>query len=361
MPWELEIKVLDVGQGDSTVIVAREMGLPPGMPTRSRTMLVDGGRSFYASLIHDALINVNLPLNHIVCTHYDADHVGGLQALLLADDMSNVAWALGSAGVANLGPAGLSRPEVVAAVTAAVDSAARGNTGLTAGVANTAAANARNNTAATDGIAAAVDEGVYWAELPATPYPALVASQAIRRKVAEAAGLAAGLGVSLGEAVVLIQSRIRRAVFDGLRNRVYMTHGRFFTANRYNNVHIIDLGDVGAPGVQTSPNSWTGAITGNITLTNGARTASVARTRTSIPVLCSEVLWNSGPNAILAPAGAPRVYVVARSGRDWPAAPTGCRRRTPPTATTAPSACSSGSGTSPTAPSGTWRRSARTR
>jgi beta-lactamase superfamily II metal-dependent hydrolase len=74
----LRIYILDVGQGDSTLIVG-----PSG-----RTLLIDAGRNgegIGTVLPHLAALSVN-HLNWIVATHYDADHIGGLPEVLKGAD-----------------------------------------------------------------------------------------------------------------------------------------------------------------------------------------------------------------------------------------------------------------------------------
>jgi len=85
MPWNLEIHHIDVGQGDATLIIARQVGLPIGVVPIVRTALIDGGRANQRQRIDD-YINHTLNLARVdvmVATHYDIDHCGGLTSLLI--------------------------------------------------------------------------------------------------------------------------------------------------------------------------------------------------------------------------------------------------------------------------------------
>lgn len=88
MPWELTIHLTDVGQGASTLIFARNTD-PGG---QRRTMLIDAGISACGRVVNQYLNRMGLDeLDHMVNTHYDDDHRAGLQSLLLADNLSDLA------------------------------------------------------------------------------------------------------------------------------------------------------------------------------------------------------------------------------------------------------------------------------
>lgn len=157
MPWELEIHLLDVGQGDSTLIVARDTA-PGG---QSRSMLVDAGLAVYGEVVHTCIAhtaNLNR-LDHIVSTHYDVDHLAGLRTLLLADDLTNLTsmLALYAPISAELGD---NRPEQVASAVAAVCSTALGSYGRYAERVHNVAYAARRLVPATDTDDEAVAEGL---------------------------------------------------------------------------------------------------------------------------------------------------------------------------------------------------------
>ncbi|MFV1974513.1 MAG: ComEC/Rec2 family competence protein [Candidatus Scalindua sp.] len=80
MAWDLQIYHIDViGSGDATLVVAEN-----DTTGQKRTMLIDGGRLGYGRNLHlavqDYLEGSNLDV--IVATHYDSDHIGGIQFLL---------------------------------------------------------------------------------------------------------------------------------------------------------------------------------------------------------------------------------------------------------------------------------------
>jgi beta-lactamase superfamily II metal-dependent hydrolase len=73
---ELDIFVIDVGQGDSTLIVG------PLDNGKRFTMLIDAGIGSSATIVEPALEQLGVTeLDVVIATHYDADHVGGLTAV----------------------------------------------------------------------------------------------------------------------------------------------------------------------------------------------------------------------------------------------------------------------------------------
>ncbi len=85
MAWSLEIHHADVtASGDATLIIVREVAPLAGLVARVRTALIDGGRITKAGALHN-YIGAQLgatPLNIMVSTHYDIDHLNGLTSLL---------------------------------------------------------------------------------------------------------------------------------------------------------------------------------------------------------------------------------------------------------------------------------------
>ena len=84
MAWTLEIHHIDVAQGDSTLVVAREVAPLIGAQPIVRSCLIDGGRGNQANTVHAYVANIlgNNPLSAIVATHLDGDHVNGIINLL---------------------------------------------------------------------------------------------------------------------------------------------------------------------------------------------------------------------------------------------------------------------------------------
>ena len=70
----LEVYYLNVGQGDSTLIISGE-----------HSMLIDGGNPEQSQVVFTVLKQAGLSkLDYIIATHADTDHVGGLSAALSA-------------------------------------------------------------------------------------------------------------------------------------------------------------------------------------------------------------------------------------------------------------------------------------
>lgn len=66
------IHFIDVGQGDSSLVICD-----------GKTMLIDGGDKSASSVVYTYLKKQGLTyLDYVVCTHPDADHVGGLSGAL---------------------------------------------------------------------------------------------------------------------------------------------------------------------------------------------------------------------------------------------------------------------------------------
>ena len=80
---EMRIRFLDIGQGDSTLIIG------PG----GEAMLIDGGPRDAANLVRIATSAPGVDVRHTAITHTDADHLGGMVAFLAGED--------GSAGTAD--------------------------------------------------------------------------------------------------------------------------------------------------------------------------------------------------------------------------------------------------------------------
>jgi beta-lactamase superfamily II metal-dependent hydrolase len=68
-----ELHFIDVGQGDSTLII-----LP-----NNQTMLIDAGKSNYGYTVVNYLKNLKISkIDYLVMTHPDADHIGGINAVI---------------------------------------------------------------------------------------------------------------------------------------------------------------------------------------------------------------------------------------------------------------------------------------
>lgn len=82
MGWELTIHTIDVGQGESSLIVVKHDG------AIVRTMLIDGGLQGAAASVNAYLDHWNISsVDVVVVSHYDDDHSGGIIELLKADNI----------------------------------------------------------------------------------------------------------------------------------------------------------------------------------------------------------------------------------------------------------------------------------
>ncbi len=69
----LEVHVIDVGQGDSTLIITPE----------NKTILIDAGEEEYArNVIRYIKLQRIKNIDYIICTHYDKDHIGGIDKVI---------------------------------------------------------------------------------------------------------------------------------------------------------------------------------------------------------------------------------------------------------------------------------------
>ena len=77
----LELHFLDVGQGDSTLVI-----LPDG-----KTMLIDAGTSKHGSTVVNYLKALKISkIDYLVMTHPDADHIGGMSKVIDNFDIGTI-------------------------------------------------------------------------------------------------------------------------------------------------------------------------------------------------------------------------------------------------------------------------------
>ena len=73
----LQVIALDVGQGDATLVIG----------TDGSALLIDGGSSSHVADVRDLVAAQTAGrVDHVVVTHWDADHLGGLADFLLGED-----------------------------------------------------------------------------------------------------------------------------------------------------------------------------------------------------------------------------------------------------------------------------------
>ena len=77
----IELHFIDVGQGDSTLVI-----LPNG-----KTMLIDAGTSDKGSTVVSYIKSLNVSkIDYLVMTHPDADHIGGMSKVIDNFDIGNI-------------------------------------------------------------------------------------------------------------------------------------------------------------------------------------------------------------------------------------------------------------------------------
>lgn len=320
MPWTLEVHTIDVGQGESSLVVAQNVG-----GVGYRTMLIDGGKLGYGETIQNYLtasIGANA-VNHIVNTHYDVDHVGGLMSLLAADNFYVICDKVAQLAAVH-GAAGGNRRQRIAGAAAAACGVFLGGYAIPGGVdwsgqSAIAAAAARLGVPGGAGDNAAANYGITEAETDVVPplNPRLIPSSSVkkRREVCRAIGIAAANAIAAGTAGAALQATIRTTVLNELQTAIGAKF-RFSTGGRFNNTHVIDTGNGG------EPNGYANIIAGQIMMSSSwIQAPGINRTRTSTPNLGDEILWNSGPNAVAAPANSPAIFVMATNAYVWNAPP----------------------------------------
>ncbi len=94
MSWKLQILTLDVGQGESALVIVRNEA-----SNQFKSMLIDAGLQRYGSKVDEALARHlgNRQLDYLVTSHYDVDHSGGITFLLEADNYSSIAYGIANA------------------------------------------------------------------------------------------------------------------------------------------------------------------------------------------------------------------------------------------------------------------------
>lgn len=321
MPWNLEISTIDVGQGDSSLIIASNPGTG-----QVRSMLIDAGLAGYGGTVHDHVqsrLNVVGAdrLDHILVSHYDADHVGGVVALLKCDNLSVIARCLAQAALAAWDAAGnRNERQQVAAAAAATAAAAWGGYAAAvdrSGIAVAAGAQAAqldlpSGTSLDNCAHAGAVVGQHVAAATFAINPSLIKTP---QSCTAAAMAAAGAAYHIKDNLVPAHRvhYIARTTFDRLRGAL---PGCFPTGGLYRSTHVIDPGDR-----PERPDLWANFIAGEVPMWSDARPLApgVTRGRSSVtaPALGQEVLWASGPNPMSAPAGSPAVFLVTGLGYVW--------------------------------------------
>ena len=304
MPWTLEIHMIDVGQGDSSLIVARHSS---GVV---RAIVVDAGKPPYAKIVDNYVASRGIKaVSAIVVSHYDIDHSAGVVGLLSAQIMWDIANSLGEAVAQAANQAKPGDDRYVQAVIYGV-------------AAFLAMYGLANDLAAHDGKIKADPPHVTSYEEAATAAKeitdripggaALVTSKKVRNRALDAAFKAAtGPSVSTVDAMWnAVGSAVIAVLYpEGDAN------GLFDTGGRYADVTVVDLGDDKS---LDQKDAYKAAVKGTSTVTGSTSASRPKGAFTRVrPDLGQEILWGTGPR-ITVPNGAPAVYVVARQREVWP-------------------------------------------
>ncbi|GAA1893298.1 hypothetical protein [Actinomadura bangladeshensis] len=347
MAWQLRIHMIDVGHGDSTLITAVDTA-----SKASRSLLIDAGdvddtnyspaerpaqRTESSDRVHryvsSALKNAGgIPLDHIVVTNYDPERYRGMLGLLRADNLHRLTITMGAVAAEEVAQ-GANKAEQLAGAAAGARAVSLGAYDLPGGppgaaaAATTIAGYARQAVANYPGPMTEQAFGVWVAESQLAP-AAVNAPVSIppwwAAEIAEAAAFKAwfemdDIGYPNGSPPPDVLGRIRATVQERTNQllRRYMPFGaRFDTGGLYARTHVIDIGPEGNLDGNRAA-LVEDAAAGNIIPTSLGTTAGPGRALTRPPALGSEILWNSGPRAMKAPAGAPQVFVMAEGRRLW--------------------------------------------
>ena len=244
MALQLTIHTIDVEQEESALVVAADVAAG-----RHRTILIDGGLLGYAETVHNfidpMLRGYGYPLDHILVSHYDKDHSGGVIGLLNADNMRVVSEAISNA-VANAAQwtAAGTRPQQIACGAVAASATILGACGLNVNKILTMcqavfprAVGKTDDEAAEMGFNYALEH-----TSKVQSFPTLQVGETGKR-IAKISSVAAAIAIASGNnpataafgAIFLLIART-------LPNQTLPNQLRFDTAGRYCNVHLIDIG-----------------------------------------------------------------------------------------------------------------------
>jgi hypothetical protein len=308
MAWTVEIHVIDVGAGDSSLIIAEEP-----LANHLSSMLVDGGLTSSARLVHNKVLATGLPeLDAILVSHYDIDHSIGVAALLLSDNLWHLCDIIAQIAVTFIPAAGTPREQVVARAAAQATAAALGANaaaanpfGLAAAVAVPAGAN--DLAAATFGVNQLAGFAGAFAG------PRLIPGAPSRGNAAREAAYAARASIAAGSPLGTVQADTRTALFDALQTSIPVG-ARFETDGIYLDTRVIDIGNAAQPA-----QSYNLAINGGVSFSGTVVwVPGINRQLIRIPPLGSDVLWPGAPPTQDAP-----VAIVVSTPLNWIGATTG--------------------------------------
>lgn len=314
MTWQLDIHTIDVGQGESALLVARE--IVGGAIQQQRTMLIDGGEGGCASTVHDYIAALGVArLDSILVSHYDSDHSGGIASLLIADNAYRIADTIAQAAHAEASVRAVRNQRIAYGASAAMavilgayslPGAVYGNLVYSAAAALLLAAIPANDAAAAE---TGCKSARGFLSVQQNLNPRLLVSASSQNRVAMAAGVAAADALQRGLTVDATRSAVFRSLATALPRE-----SRFETGGICANTRIIDIGDT-----PHRPANYALAVDGRVTISSNYRVQApgIARNHEEDPALGSEILWGATP----VPLNAPTVHVVACRKMVWRAPP----------------------------------------
>jgi beta-lactamase superfamily II metal-dependent hydrolase len=314
MAWTLDIHIIDVGAGDSSLIIAND---PVG--GNHTSMLIDGGLTSSARTVHNKVV-ASLPgpaLNTMLVSHYDIDHSIGIAGLLLSDNLLALCDIIAQKTVQAIPGPGYVREDEVARMAARAAAAGMGATVVETNIYGTAAALAVP-AGSTD--VEAAEDGV-WQLRREQPGDfagvTLIPKAPSRNNAAKQAAYGAIASIAAGNALAAVRIATRSALFTALQTAI-PTGARFETGGIYRNTRVIDIGNAAQPA-----QSYNLAVSGRVNFGGSqVQVPGIARPRTQIPALGSEVLWGAaGPPDANAPVAivisTPMNWVGATTGTGW--------------------------------------------
>lgn len=312
MALQLTIHMIDVGQRESALVVAADAAAG-----RHRTILIDGGLLGYAETVHNfidpILKGYGYPLDHILVSHYDKDHSGGVIGLLNANNMRVVSEAIANA-VANAAQwaAAGTRSQQIACGAVAASATILGACGLNVNqILTMCQVVFPRAVGKTDDEAGEIGFN-YALEHTSRPrsFPALQVGENGRR-IAKISSVAAAIAIASGNnPATAAFGAIFLLIAKTLPNQL-----RFDTGGRYCNVHLIDIGQPIWPS-QSAEIYADAAIGQHITKANRMTAPGVNRTRT-MPAAGDEIFWNSGAGPTPAPHHSPAIFCLAINSWVW--------------------------------------------
>ncbi len=314
MALQLTIHTIDVAQRESALVVAADVAAG-----QHRTILVDGGLLGYAKTVHNfidpILRGYGYPLDHILVSHYDKDHAGGVTGLLHADNMRVVSEAISNAvaKAAQWAAAGI-RPQQIACGALAAAATILGACGLDVDqiltmcqVVFPRAIGKTDDEAADIGFNYALE---HTSKLQS--FPTLQVGETGRRKnIAKISSIAAANAIASGNnPATAAFGAVFLLIAKTLPNQL-----RFDTEGRFCNVHLIDIGQPIWPS-QSGGIYADAAIGQYVTKANRMTAHGVNRTR-MMPARVDEILGNSGAGPALDPPHSPALFCLAINSWVW--------------------------------------------